>query len=163
MPQPFAIAAMGRNRVMGNADRIPWHLPGDFRWFKQSTLGGILLMGRRTYESIGRPLPGRETWILSRSGFVAPGTRSFRDPSAVGRALAGESRQLWVCGGAEIYQQLLPACSELFLSLVDAEPHGDTWFPAFEDQFEDRGEVHRGEGFVVHRFVRPHPSPWPGH
>jgi len=162
MTPPSAIAAMARNRVVGRANRIPWHLPDDFRWFKQSTLGGVLLMGRRTFESIGRPLPGRETFILSRSRFSAPGTRTFPDLPSVAHALAGDARRLWVCGGADVYRQLLPYCSDLYLSLVDAEPEGDAWFPPFEDRFHDEGEVHRADGFVVRRFVQPHPLSWPG-
>ena len=162
MSPPSAIAAMARNRVVGHANRIPWHLPGDFRWFKQSTLGGILLMGRRTFESIGRPLPGRETFILSQSGYVAPGARTFPDLPSVARALVGDPRPVWICGGADVYRQCLPYCRELYLSLVDAEPEGDAWFPPFEDRFQDVGEVHRDPGFVVHKFVQAHPVPWPG-
>ena len=161
MSPPFAIAAMARNRVIGDANRIPWHLPGDFRWFKQSTLGGILVMGRRTFESIGRPLPGRETFILTRSGFAAPGTRSFPDLPSIHKVLSHDDRKVWICGGADIYRQLLPYCAEIFLSLVDAEPRGDARFPPFEDRFHDVGEVHRDDGFVVHRFIQENPIPWP--
>ena len=78
-----AIAAMSENRVIGADGRIPWHLPEDFRWFKQTTLGHILVMGRKTFESIGRPLPGRQTLILSRQGFSAPGTVTVADLSAL--------------------------------------------------------------------------------
>ena len=156
-----AIAAMARNRVIGHANRIPWHLPGDFRWFKQTTLGGILVMGRRTFESIGRPLPGRETFILSRSGFSVPGTRTFDDPAALAAATAADPRTVWICGGADIYSQLLPYCAELYLTFVDAEPAGDAWFPRFEDRFEDGDEVHRGEGFIVRRYRNVAPQPLP--
>ncbi len=161
MPPPSAIAAMARNRVIGKDNRIPWHLPGDFKWFKQTTLGGVLLMGRHTFESIGRPLPGRDTLILTRSGFTAPGTRSFPSLPAIQHALALDTRRLWVCGGADIYRQLLPCCTDLYLSLVDAEPEGDAWFPPFEDRFTDHGVVHQDQGFAVHHFTQPHPLPWP--
>src|SRR3989442_491152 len=78
-----AIAAMSLNRVIGQGNKIPWHLPEDFKFFKQTTMGHILLMGRKTFESIGRPLPGRETIVLSRSGFVFPGVHSVSDLSQI--------------------------------------------------------------------------------
>ena len=71
-----AIAAMALNRVIGDGNQIPWHLPEDFKWFKQTTLGHVLVMGRKTFASIGRPLPGRETIVLSRSGWSHPGVRT---------------------------------------------------------------------------------------
>lgn len=156
-----AIAAMARNRVIGHDNRIPWRIPGDFRWFKQTTLGGILVMGRRTFESIGRPLPGRETFILSRSGYSAVGTRTFSEPAGIVAATASDPRTVWVCGGADIYRQLLPYCAELYLTMVEAEPEGDAWFPPFEDLFEDAGEVLREEGFTVRRYRNPAPQPLP--
>ncbi len=158
MPTWKAIAAMARNRVIGHANRIPWHLPADFQWFKRTTLGGILVMGRRTYESIGRPLPGRETLVLSRSGTLIPGVRTLASAAELRICLEGESRQVWICGGAEIYRQLLPCCSELYLSLIDIEPVGDAFFPTFEEDFEPGEEVLREPGFVVHHFRRCPPA-----
>src|ERR1041384_5769359 len=76
VPSLKAIAAMSLNGVIGNAGKIPWHLPEDFKWFKKITMGHVLVMGRKTFESIGRPLPGRDTIILSRAGFSYPGLRS---------------------------------------------------------------------------------------
>jgi dihydrofolate reductase len=149
-----AIAAMAENRVIGNQGKIPWHLPEDFKWFKQATLGHILVMGRRTYESIGRPLPGRETWILSRTGFTAPGTRTVPSPEALAILAAQESRDVWVAGGAEIYALLLPHCSDLYLSMVHGTPAGDAFFPPFEAGFVSVGEVLRKDGFHVMHFQR---------
>ena len=79
MKQFKAIAAMSLNRVIGNENQIPWHLPEDFKWFKQMTTGQIIVMGRRTFESIGKPLPNRETMVLSRSEFRHPGVRYNRE------------------------------------------------------------------------------------
>jgi dihydrofolate reductase len=130
-----AIAAMSLNRVIGRGNQIPWHLPEDFKWFKQTTMGQVLVMGRKTFESIGRPLPGRETVVLSRGGFTAAGVR-------VVAALADlppvdDLREWFVCGGAEIYRQALPRCADLLLTLVKREvPDGDAFFPPFEEQFE---------------------------
>jgi dihydrofolate reductase len=131
---PFqAIAAMSLNRVIGKENQIPWHLPEDFKWFKQTTMGHVLLMGRKTFESIGKPLPGRDTVVLSRGDFTYPGVRTVRTLEEAA-AMAGE-RQVFICGGAEVYRQALPLCSDLFLTLVNREVDGDTFFPAFEDQF----------------------------
>jgi len=145
---------MARNRVIGQGNRIPWHLPADFQWFKRTTLGGILVMGRRTWDSIGRPLPGRETIVLSRSPLVIPGARVLPDIEALRLATSADDRQVWICGGAEIYRQLLPDCSDLYLSLVDAEPEGDAFFPPFESLFSPVGEVLRQPGFTVQHYRR---------
>lgn len=128
-----AIAAMAENRVIGNGLAIPWHIPEDFRWFKEKTMGHVLLMGRKTFESLGRPLPGRETWVLSRSGFKADGCRVFPDFNSL--PLITDGRQLWLCGGANLYAQLLPLCSDLYLSRIYGEFEGDALFPPFEDRF----------------------------
>ncbi|MFM7099915.1 MAG: dihydrofolate reductase [Verrucomicrobiota bacterium] len=154
MPDWKAIVAMAENRVIGNGNRLPWRLPEDFRWFQEATWGGLLVMGRRTYESIGRPLPGRETWVVSRSGFAAPGVRVFPDLESLDRAAAGETRTVWVCGGADVYRQLLPRCRELYLTRVRGEFPGEAFFPDFEGDFEDRGVVRGTAEFSVHHYVR---------
>ncbi len=161
MPPWNAIAAMADNRVIGMQNRIPWHLPADFKWFKRTTLGGILVMGRRTFESIGRPLPGRDTIILSRSGFTAPGTRTVPDPTSLRTLLQEDPRPVWICGGAEIYRLLLPSCAHLYLTRVHDRPDGDAWFPPFESDFTDQGVVLAEPGFQVHHFTRIHPVPVP--
>jgi dihydrofolate reductase len=149
-----AIAAMARNRVIGQGNRIPWHLPADFQWFKRTTLGGILVMGRRTWDSIGRPLPGRETFVLTRSPISIPGARVLADIEELRQATHADERQVWICGGADIYRQLLPDCSDLYLSLVNAEPKGDAFFPPFEALFSDAGEVLREPDFTVRHYHR---------
>jgi dihydrofolate reductase len=129
-----AIAAMSLNRVIGAGNRIPWHLPDDFKWFKQLTTGHVIVMGRKTFESIGKPLPNRETIVLSRSQFQYPGVRTVPDLGRID--LANESREVFVCGGAQVYAWALPLCSDLFLTLVKREVRGDAFFPPFEDRFE---------------------------
>ena len=124
---------MSLNRVIGSGGKIPWHLPEDFKWFKQTTTGHILLMGRKTFEAIGRPLPGRETIVLSRTGFAYPGVRTISDLNEIDTS--ADSRIVFVCGGAQIYKQTLPQCSDLFLTLVKRHVEGDAFFPPFEDQF----------------------------
>ena len=130
-----AIAAMSENRVIGRGNAIPWHLPEDFKWFKRMTTGHIVVMGRKTFESIGKPLPNRETLILSRSGFQHPGVRTVSSLDDV-MSLTDGIRDVFLCGGAEIYAQGLARCSELYLTLVKQSVEGDAFFPPFEDQFE---------------------------
>lgn len=156
--KPFkAIAALSLNRVIGDAGKIPWHLPEDFKWFKQATMGQILVMGRKTFESIGRPLPGRETLILSRSGFSAPGTRTVPDIAALIALTAQDSRDVWIAGGAEIYSLLLPACSDLYLSHVQRTVTGDAFFPPFEEAFEPVATVMENPDFRVVHYRRRQP------
>lgn len=148
---------MSRNRVIGRNNSIPWHLPADFQWFKRTTMGHVLVMGRKTYLSIGRPLPGRETWVLSRSGFTAPGVRAIRD---LAPALdPGDPREIWICGGAEIYRQFLPACDDLFLTVVRRDVEGDAVFPTFEDDFEFVGDVLQDPEFTIRHYRNRRPRP----
>jgi dihydrofolate reductase len=142
-----AIAAMSLNRVIGAGNKIPWHLPEDFQWFKQMTTGHVIVMGRKTYESIGRPLPNRTTVVLSRSPFSHPGVLTLQSLEPL-TTLAGD-RQVFICGGAQIYAQALPQCSDLFLTLVKRDVEGDTLFPPFEDQFDLAGEIRDGPEFKI--------------
>jgi dihydrofolate reductase len=146
--QPLkAIAAMSLNRVIGAGNQIPWHLPEDFKWFKQTTMGHVIVMGRKTFESIGRPLPGRETVVLSRSAFSHPGVRTVTTFDEL-KAVAG-GRQVFICGGAQVYQQALPLCSDLYLTLVKREVEGDAFFPPFEERFKLAGEVRDTPEFKI--------------
>jgi dihydrofolate reductase len=129
-----AIAAMSLNRVIGAGNKIPWHLPEDFKWFKAMTTGHVIVMGRKTFESIGRALPNRETVVLSRAGFAHPGVRTVASLDAIDPA--AERREVFICGGAQIYEQALPRCSDLYLTVVKREVEGDAFFPPFEAQFE---------------------------
>ncbi|MFZ4818571.1 MAG: dihydrofolate reductase [Limisphaerales bacterium] len=148
-----AIAAMSENRVIGDSGRIPWHLPADFRWFRQVTSGGILLMGRKTFESIGRPLPGRQTIVLTRSSALIPGVRTASEVEPLLEELRNDPRPVWVCGGSEIYRLLLPRCSDLFLTRVPVTATGDAVFPPFESEFVWIAEVLRTAEFHVEHWV----------
>ena len=133
---------MSLNRVIGAGNRIPWHLPEDFRWFKKMTTGHIIVMGRKTFESIGKPLPNRATVVLTRSPKPIPGVQTISDLSQL---------EVFICGGAQVYQQAFPLCSDLYLTLVQRIVEGDTLLPAFEDQFELVKEVlHRPEFKILH-------------
>ncbi len=135
-----AIAAMSLNRVIGAGNKIPWHLPEDFKWFKQMTTGHVIVMGRKTFQSIGRPLPNRTTVVLTRSPEPIAGVQTLAEFSQLDPA-AYAGREVFICGGAQVYQQALPLCSDLYLTLVNREVEGDTYFPPFEEQFELVTEV----------------------
>ncbi len=152
-----AIAAMAENRVIGDGTRLPWHLPEDFRWFKAQTLGQIVVMGRRTFEGIGRPLPGRETIVLSRGGFAWPGVRTVASLAEIDRA--GEARRIYICGGAQVYALALPWCDELYLTRVKRVAVGDVLFPPFEEDFALVREIMDRPEFRVELYANRHCLP----
>jgi len=144
---------MSENRVIGNAGKIPWHLPEDFKWFKETTMGGILVMGRKTYESIGKPLPGRDTFVLSRQPQAIPGVHSFTDLEMLQHF--DTDKTIWIAGGAEIYRQTLEKCSEIYLTRIHRLCEGDTFFPPFEDQFVLSEIVQRNQEFSIEHWTSP--------
>lgn len=125
------IVAMGENRVIGKNNQLPWRLPADLKHFKRLTTGHPILMGRKTFESIGRPLPDRTNIILTRDPtYSMPGcvvVTSLKD--ALAHAVMLESREVFVIGGAEIYRQTLPSLSRLYLTIVHHFFDGDAFFP----------------------------------
>ncbi len=126
------IAALARNRVIGRDNRLPWHLPADLRFFKQTTMGKPLLMGRRTWESIGRPLPGRRMIVLSRDpAYHASGCTVARSLDEA-LEMAGATAEPMVIGGATLYRQTLPQAERLYLTVVEADIPGDAWFPEWD-------------------------------
>lgn len=132
------ISAMSRNRVIGRNNALPWYLPEDLKYFKRVTMGKPVIMGRKTRESIGRPLPGRSNIIVSRNTrFEADGARvvhSLDEAIAMARniVLINGGDEAVVMGGAEIYRQALPLADRLYLTRVHAEVEGDTFFPEFD-------------------------------
>ena len=138
---------MSLNRVIGRGNQIPWHLPEDFKWFKRMTTGNVVVMGRKTFESIGRPLSNRETIVVSRSGFSFPGVRTVASLDEID--LEKETREVFICGGAEIYAQALSKCSDLYLTLVKREVEGDAFFPSFEERFALKETVMESPEFRI--------------
>lgn len=125
------IAAMAENRVIGNKNTIPWHLPADFKYFKENTLGKIIVMGLRTFESIGgKPLPERKNVVLNNDPNYIPPQECF-----VARSIeevvefSKKDGEVMICGGASVYKQFLPLADRLYLTYVHANPEGDTYFP----------------------------------
>jgi dihydrofolate reductase len=123
---------MARNRVIGANNQIPWHLPDDLKMFKRLTMGHHIVMGRKTYESIGRLLPGRTTVIVTRQpDYAVPGAiiaHSLHDAMNA----AARDDEIFVIGGAELFREALPIADRIHLSVVDAEPEGDTWMPEYD-------------------------------
>lgn len=153
MSKPFiAIAAMAENRVIGNGPNIPWRIKEDFQHFKATTLGNVLIMGRKTFDSIGKPLPGRETIVISRQELVIPGVKVVHSLEEAMPAL-GDTRKYFICGGAEVYKQALPLCHELILSHVHQSPDGDILFPEFESFFQTGEVILELPAFTVKKYT----------
>ncbi|MBL4611522.1 dihydrofolate reductase [Halopseudomonas sp.] len=139
-PRIAMIAAMGLNRVIGRDNKLPWHLPEDLKYFRSVTWGKPIVMGRKTFDSLGRPLPGRTNIVVSnRDGLQIPGASV---QTSIDAALQQASRQavldgveeVMVIGGETLYRQMLERADRLYLTLVEAEPEGDAWFPPFSAQ-----------------------------
>ena len=129
MPLLSLIAAKARNDVIGLNNALPWRLPEDLQYFRRVTLGHPILMGRKTFDSIGRPLPGRTSIVLTRDPhWHAQGCIVATDINAAIEA-AGDAAELFVIGGSELYTQTLPQASRPYLTEIDADFAGDAWFP----------------------------------
>jgi len=166
---------MSLNRVIGADGQIPWHLPEDFRWFRQMTVGNVIVMGRKTFESLGHALPSRTNLVLTRhpQSLIRNhpeifgqyhewrGGKHLKRPYQFHFSKLGEKTEteififnsldklnptefpndIYICGGAQIYEEALPRCSDLYLTLVNREVPGDTFFPPFENKFKLVEEV----------------------
>ena len=128
------VAAMANNRVIGKDKKMPWHLPAELKHFKNITYGKPIVMGRPTFESIGRPLPGRTNIVLTRQSIAAPaladGVVWVNGPEQA-IAAAGPVEELMVIGGGKIYEIFLPRADRLYLTKIDLDVAGDTWFPDY--------------------------------
>ncbi|WFQ78490.1 type 3 dihydrofolate reductase [Xenorhabdus sp. SF857] len=125
------IAAMAMDRVIGMENTMPWTLPGDLAWFKHNTLGKPVVMGRVTYESIGRPLPGRLNIVIS-SQPVNDDRVTWVNSIEAALSAAGDVNEVMVMGGGQIYEQFIPLANRMYLTHIDAEVIGDTHFPDYE-------------------------------
>jgi dihydrofolate reductase len=134
------VVAMAHNRVIGIDNALPWRLPAELAHFKRVTLGHPIIMGRKTYESIGRPLPGRMNIVVSRNrGFVAPGC-TVVDSLDKAYAAAGNVDEVSIIGGTSLFEAALPTADCIYLTEIEADVEGDTWFPEF-----DRSRWHERE------------------
>ncbi|MBA6340571.1 type 3 dihydrofolate reductase [Colwellia sp. MB02u-10] len=126
------IVAHANNRVIGKNNDMPWHLPADLAYFKKTTLGKPIIMGRKTYQSIGRPLPGRKNIVISRDdNFQAEGVEVVNSVDAA-LALVVDSAEVMVIGGGAIYQHCLAAAQRLYITHINADIDGDTYFPEYD-------------------------------
>ncbi|OEF22976.1 type 3 dihydrofolate reductase [Vibrio rumoiensis] len=123
------VAAMANNRIIGKDNQMPWHLPADFAWFKRCTMGKPIVMGRKTFESIGRPLPGRLNIVISRDSSLAIEGVTTVTSLEQAKQSAGDVDELMIIGGGSIYQAFLPVSDCLYLTFIDADIEGDTQFP----------------------------------
>lgn len=133
-PKPIVrfVVAYAANRVIGKDNDLPWKLPSDLAHFKRVTMGQPILMGRRTWESLGRPLPGRRNLVITRqTDYAAPGAEVFPTIAAALLACAGQE-SLCIIGGAEIFLAALPLANEIIATEIHAEPEGDVFFPALD-------------------------------
>ncbi len=144
------IAAMAANRVIGRGNSIPWHLPEELQWFKATTMGHVLIMGRKTHESIGRPLPGRRTIVISRNPQLSlPGCRTVQSLQQA-LDLCPDQDKVFIAGGAQIYALALPLADTIILSVLEQEIAGDTFFPSVPaDEFTE-----------ISRLAIPGPPPY---
>ncbi len=125
------IAAMGNERVIGIENRLPWRLPADMQWFRKCTLGKPIIMGRTTFESIGKPLPGRKNIVVTRNQqYRAKGVSVAHSLEAAIEAAKG-AEEVMVIGGANIYQQALSRVDRLYITHIHADFEGDSWFPDY--------------------------------
>ena len=140
-----AIVAIAENRVMGQNNKLPWHLPADLKHFKAITTGHPILMGRRTYESIGKPLPHRKNIVISRDPrYQAPGCLTVTSlEEALSQLDFKKEKELFIIGGAEIYQKYLPVLQYLYLTLLHHPFEGNVYFP--ELNFEEWEEISKEE------------------
>ena len=155
------IWAMTRNRVIGRDNALPWQLPDEMRHFMRTTLGKPVIMGRKQFQAMGKPLPKRTNIVLSRDPSFRPNgivvARTLADAIARAHQAAGEipDGEIMVIGGAEIYALSLPRADRLYFTLIDAELDGDTFFPEFDElQWREvRREEHRADARHAHPYL----------
>lgn len=130
------IAAMANNRVIGKDNQMPWHLPADFAWFKRSTMGKPVVMGRKTYDSIGRPLPGRLNVVVSRDESLE--IEGVTTVTSIDQALelVSDVDEVMIIGGGSIYESCLPKANKLYLTYIDFDVDGDTQFPDWGEDWK---------------------------
>lgn len=149
-----AIVAMTKDRIIGKDGSLPWHLPADLAFFKRTTSGHPIVMGRKTYESIGRPLPKRRNIVLTRDpDWLVENVEVIHDPAELGE-LANLRGTVFVIGGAEIYAAFLPKLDELLVSHISGDYVGDTKLPEFESAFPRREILETHPDFSVVRHFR---------
>jgi dihydrofolate reductase len=144
---------MSSNRVIGREGKLPWHFPEDLKFFKRTTLGHPILMGRATFDSIGRPLPGRQNIVLSHTMAPREGVTVIRSVAELPQ-VCGEAETVFVIGGARVFEELLPQCAGLYLTFITQEFEGDVLLPPFEHLFRLKEVVGQFEGLEFRYYER---------
>lgn len=159
MPKISMIAAMAKNRVIGAENSMPWHLPADLKHFKHITMGKPVVMGRKTYESIGRALPKRQNIVISRSAHFqcddAIVVNGVEQALQVAEQSSGEQNEIMIIGGGAIYELCLPLAECLYLTFIDLDVAGDTSFPDYEQAATWKtitSEAHESDEKNPHRY-----------
>jgi dihydrofolate reductase len=152
------IAAMAKNRVIGRQGNIPWKIPGEQTLFKKITLGHTVIMGRRTYESIGRPLPGRLNIIVTRNrNYSAAGCTVVHDLAGALNSCPQDEDEAFICGGGQLYHEALPMADRIYLTVIPKEIPGDTFFPEIlstEFRIEESKTIQGVEPYRFHIYER---------
>ncbi len=130
------IVAHDKNRVIGYENKMPWHLPGELKYFKDTTMGKPMIMGRKTFESIGRPLPGRRNIIVTRNNEYSVEGIEIANSIDEALELAGDVEEVMVIGGEEIFKLVLPVADRLYITHIEHEFEGDTFFPIYGDEWK---------------------------
>ena len=150
------LAAVGANLVIGRDGEMPWHLPEDLAHFKATTMGHTMVMGRKTYDAIGRALPGRRTIVITRQqGWHAPGVEVAHS-LADALALAGPT-EVFDNGGGQVYREAMPFADQMMLTEIEQSPEGDAFFPPFEADHWHETTRERHDGFAFVTYVRQQP------
>lgn len=130
------IVAHDKNRVIGHENKLPWYLPGDLKYFKEQTMGKPMIMGRKTFESIGKPLPGRRNIVVTRNVFYNQEGIEVATSVEEALKLAGNVEEIMVIGGEQIFKETLPIADRLYITLIDHTFEGDTYFPKYENDWK---------------------------
>ena len=149
------IAAMANNRVIGKDNQMPWHLPADLKHFKKVTLGKPVIMGRKTYQSIGKALPGRRNIVISRQGVALSEDADWVQSIEQALALVQDEAEVMIIGGAEIYRQVLPMADRLYITDIDLTVEGDAFFPDYQAEarwHEAASESHQADPQNPHSY-----------
>jgi len=151
----IALVAHDPSRLIGKEGELPWHLPADLQFFKETTSGHAIIMGRKTYDSIGRPLPKRRNLVLTRdSSWTAEGVEILPNvAAAVNLSAEQPDKPFYLIGGAEIYRQALSHLDELIVTHVHQEYSGDTYFPPYQDRFVEEDIILETSEFVTKRWL----------
>lgn len=156
--QKIIIAAVAKNGIIGNKGEMPWHSREEFKHFKSTTMGSPIIMGRKTFESIGKPLPGRLNIIISRNSNLEYGFDNLKLFTSLDDAVAfcdaEKNEKIYICGGRQIYEQSISDADEMVLSVMKIEPEGDTYFPDYNITEWEETDKKDFEEFTVYWYKR---------